>query len=184
MQFHSAKTPFSHVINDSFWCAHLSVACPPVLSQVCLNEKREAERVCGSSWKEDQTYTARHKPLSPRASSSVSTSVMYLKSMHETICLGSWIDTHQTCCLPCDHTPDINRAPTFPLTHHVNKQLPQRLQENNDNRLWVMTCRTRGRKWCFSNNASPHLALSSRPQVPHSIQDCGSGQVDHSFLWA
>lgn len=36
-----------------------------------------------------------YNPVSPTASSSVSTSVMYLKSMHETICLGSWIDTRK-----------------------------------------------------------------------------------------
>lgn len=38
------KVPFSHVINDSFQCAHLSAACPPELSQVCLSEKGERVR--------------------------------------------------------------------------------------------------------------------------------------------
>lgn len=127
-----------------------------------------------------------HKPVSPRASSSVSTSVMYLKSIHETICLGSWIDTHKTCYFPCDHILDINQTPTFPVTHHVNKQLPQWLQ-GNESRIWV--CHEGKGNWVFliiphQFMKQPHLALCSRPQVPHSIQDCSSGQVDHSFLWA
>lgn len=37
------KIPFSPVINDSFQYAHLSAACPPVLSRVCLNDEKEEE---------------------------------------------------------------------------------------------------------------------------------------------
>lgn len=54
---------------------------------------------------------------------------MYLKSTHETICFGSWMDEHKSHCFPCGHIPDLNQTPTFPVTHHVNEQLPQRLQE-------------------------------------------------------
>lgn len=69
----------------------------------------------------------RQKPVSPRASSSVSTSVMYLKSMHDTICFGSWIDKYLAWYFPCDYIPDINRWSKLSLTHHVHEQLPQRL---------------------------------------------------------
>ncbi len=96
------------------------------------------------------TCTVRHKPVSPRASSSVSTSVMYRKSMHETIRLGSWVDTHETWYFPCDPILDMNQTSTLLVTHHVDEQLPQRLQENDENR-WVMKYHV-----CFSDNASSY----------------------------
>ena len=78
----------------------------------------------------------------------------------------------------------INRWYIWSVTHHIDKQLPQRLQENDGNRLWVMRCRV---KFCFSNTASnvkSHLAFGPCPQVPHSIEHSSSSQLDHSFLWA
>lgn len=82
-----------------------------------------------------------HKPVSPTASFSVSTSVMYLKSMHETISLGSWIDTGNTRFSLWLH-PGYTSSIYFFLsvTHHVNKQLPQRLWKDDDNRWWVIGC--------------------------------------------
>lgn len=72
----------------------------------------------------------------------------------------------------------------FPaLSYHVNEQLPQWLQGNDDNRLWVITYKGNG-FYSKSCSCHPDLPLGPRPQVPHGIQHCSSGQVDHSFLWA
>lgn len=73
-------------IQDSFSSAHLFASCPLVLLSVSLNEiSKKAERSDKAILYSNQCY----KSVPPKASSSVSTSVIYLKSMHDTICLGS-----------------------------------------------------------------------------------------------
>lgn len=129
------KVPFSHVINDSFQCAHLSAACPLELSQVCLNEKGEGERVFLS-------FLKKHMCFCPIPSKTI-----HYKTSHpeppplwgHRWCIWSqctwrsasdpgWTNTSQTVS-PCDHTPDLNQTSTHPVTHHVDEQLPQRLRK-------------------------------------------------------
>lgn len=79
----------------------------------------------------------RHKPyfISPRASSSVSASVIYLKSMHDTICFGSWIDTRKTRYFPRDHDRDTNQTSIFSCDSPCQQAASRAATGKDDNRL-------------------------------------------------
>lgn len=90
---------------------------------------------------------------------------------------------------PCNGT--WLNVPHSHLTHHVDEQLPQWLEEKNN----FMSCARATDNYkkmsthfyvllCWVSSACFHLALCSGPHVPHCIQYGSSGQVDHSLLRA
>lgn len=107
-----------------------SIGCPPLCCLPSCAFTRISEwgkRSSQSLYQRVSVSERHHKQASPRASSSVRASLMYLKSMQETICLGSWIDTCDMSGYSCDYINLVTNQMS-PATHHVDKQLPERLR--------------------------------------------------------